>query len=251
MYDSRHTSSVRRKTYIVAPLLLLGSALASGTIFAGVSPATVSIRGKLTGWDRLVPQMYAETAADPHRYTWREPSPTVKQEFRKLSANVSRDVCVVATSAAGAQAHEPLAVRLTGGRLTPSTLVLSPGSRLSFKNADPFSHTLYEVGNDKWAANTTASGSNREWAATAPGLHVIRDQLFPSVVMYVTVDAGAVEFAMPDRDGAFSMAVTPGDYTVKVFFEGKQVGKSADPVHVGLGGLDLNALALSGAGESK
>jgi hypothetical protein len=253
MYDSRHTSSVRRKTYIVAPLILLGSALASGTIFAGTSPAAVAIRGKLTGWERLIPQTYADTAADPHRYTWREPSPTVKQDFRKLSANVSRDVCVVATSSVGAQAHEPLAVKLTGGRLTPSTMVLSPGSRLSFKNADPFSHVLYEVGNDKWAANATASGSNREWAATTPGLHVIRDELFPSIVMYITVDAGAVEFAMPDRDGAFSMAVTPGDYTVKVFFEGKQVGKSADPVHVGPGGIDLNALALAGGagGESK
>jgi plastocyanin len=252
MYDSRHRSSVRRKTYIVAPLVLLGSALASGTIF-GASPAAVNVRGKLTGWDKLVPQVYAEAAADPHRYTWREPSPTVKTEFRRLSANVSRDVCVVATSAAQAQAHEPLAVKLTGGRLTPSTLVLSPGSRLSFKNGDPFSHVLYEVGNDKWAANTTASGSNREWAATTPGLHVIRDQLFPSIAMYVTVDASAVEFATPDHDGAFSMAVTPGDYTVKIFFEGKQVGKSADPVHVGPGGLDLSTLALAGGagGESK
>jgi plastocyanin len=252
MYDSRHKSSVRRKTYIVTPLVLLGSALASGTIF-GASPVTVSLKGKLTGWDKLVPQVYAEAAADPHRYTWREPSPTVKSEFRKLSANVSRDVCVVATSVAPAQAHEPIAVRLTGGRLTPATIVLSPGSRLSFKNLDPLSHTLYEVGNDKWAANTTASGSNRDWAATTPGLHVIRDQLFPSVAMYILVDAGAVEYAAPDRDGAFSMAVTPGDYTVRIFFEGKQVGKSADAVHVGPGGLDLNTLALAGAaaGESK
>jgi plastocyanin len=229
----------------------LGSALASGTIF-GASAPPVNVRGKVTGWEKLVPQVYADTAADPHRYTWREPSPTVKQEFRKLSANVSRDVCVVATTTAAATAHEALAVRLTGGRLTPSTIVLSPGSRLSFKNLDSFSHILYEVGNDKWAANTTASGSNREWAATTPGLHVIRDELFPSVVMYVTVDPGAVEFATPDHDGAFSMAVAPGDYTVKVFFEGKQVGKSADPVHVGPGGLDLNTLALGApAGESK
>jgi hypothetical protein len=250
MYDSRQITSVRRKTYIVAPVVLLVSALASGTIFAGPAAGTAPIHGKLTGWERLIPQTYAEAAADPHRSTWREPSPTVKQEFRKLSANVSRDVCVVATASAAAPAHEPLAVRLTGGRLTPSTIVLSPGSRLSFKNVDPFSHALYEVGNASWAANTTASGSNREWAATTPGLHVIRDQLYPSVAMYVTVDPGAVEFAFPDRDGAFSLAVTPGDYTVKVFFEGKQVGKSADGVHVGPGGLDLNALALTtGAGS--
>src|ERR1700744_390900 len=132
MVDSRHTASVCRKTYIVAPVVLLGSALVSGTIFA--AGGTANVRGKLTGWEKLIPTVYAEAAADPHRYTWREPSPTVKQDFRKLSANVSRDVCVVATASAPAQAHDALAVRVTGGRITPSTIVLSPGSRLSFRN---------------------------------------------------------------------------------------------------------------------
>ena len=119
-------------------------------------------------------------------------------------------------------------MKVTGGRLTPSTLVLSPGSRLSFKNVDPFPHELYEVGNDKWAPNPMAPGSSREWAATAPGVHVIRDQLFPSVVMYVVVDPGAVEFALPDHEGGFSMTVPPGDYTLKAFFDGKPVGKAVD-----------------------
>ncbi len=251
MHDSKRRSWVRGQTYIVAPLLILGSVMASGTLLAGPSPVAVGVKGKVSGWEKLLPQTYAEAANDPHRYTWREPSPTVKQDFRKLSANVSRDVCVVAFGAGAAQAHEPLIVKLTGGRLTPATLVLSPGSRLSFKNADPFPHILYEVANDKWAANPTAPGSSRDWAGTTPGVHVIRDQLFPSVAMYVLIDPNAVEFAMPDRDGAYAMAVTPGDYTFKAFFEGKQVSKSADAVHVGFGGLDLRDQLTVGGGESK
>ena len=43
--------------------------------------------------------------------------------------------------------------------------------------------------------------------------------------MYVVVDPNAVEFALPDRDGAFAMTVPPGDYTLKAFFDGKPVGK--------------------------
>jgi hypothetical protein len=82
-------------------------------------------------------------------------------------------------------------------------------------------------------------------------LHVIRDQLFPSVVMYVLIDPNAVEFAMPDRDGAFAMQVTPGDYTFKVYFEGKPVGKSGDTVHVGFGGLELREPLTLGGGEAK
>jgi hypothetical protein len=251
MHDPKRRSWVRSKTYIIAPLLILGSVMASGTLLAGPGPVAVGVKGKVAGWEKLLPQVYAEAASDPHRYTWREPSPTVKQDFRKLSASVGRDVCVVAFGAAAAQAHEPLIVKLTGGRLTPGTLVLAPGSRLSIKNVDPFPHTLYEVGNDKWAANPTAPGSSRDWAGTTAGLHVIRDQIFPSVAMYVFIDPNAVEFAMPDRDGAFAMSVTPGDYTLKTFFEGKQVGKSVEGVHVGMGGLDLRDPLTVGGGESK
>jgi hypothetical protein len=251
MHDSKRRSWVRSKTYIVASVAILGSVLASGTLLAGSSPVAVGVKGKVVGWEKLLPQAYAEAAGDSHRYTWREPSPTVKQEFRKLSANVGRDVCVAAFGAGAAQAHEPLAVKLTGGRLTPGTLVLSPGSRLSFRNADPFPHVLFEVGNEKWAANPTAPGSSREWAAAGPGLYVIRDQLFPSVALYVVVDPNAVEFSMPDHDGVFAMPVTPGDYTFKAFFEGKQVGRSTDTMHVGSGGLELRDPLTVGGGESK
>jgi hypothetical protein len=194
------------------------------------------VKGKVVGWERLLPQIYAEASKpDSHRFTWREPSPTVKQDFRKLSANVTRDVCIAAFGAAAANAHEPRVVHVTGGRMSPSTIVVSPGSRLSFKNADPFPHELYEVSNASWAVNAVAPGSSREWAATTAGLHVIRDQLFPSAVMYVVVDANAVEFDFPDREGAFSLTLPPGDYTLKAFFEGKPAGKPIDGVHVDRG----------------
>jgi hypothetical protein len=248
MSDAKRRSRAVRPARLVAVVAATAWTLAGGTLVAASQPA---VRGKVVGWEKLVPQVYAEASkADAHRYTWREPSPTVKQDFRKLSANVARDVCVVAVSAAAAQPHEPISVKITGGRLTPSTVVLSVGSRLSFKNVDPFPHVLYEAGNDKWAPNPTGPGSTREWAATAPGLHTIRDQLFPSVVMYVVVDPGAVEFATPDREGAFSLGLPAGDYVLKVFFDGKQVSKE-DALHVGDRALDLKEpIALAG-GEAK
>ena len=128
-----------------------------------------NLKGKVAGWEKLLPQVYADASKnDARRYNWREPSPTVKQEFRKLSANVSRDVCVAAISpAGGAQPHDPIPVKVTGGRTSFATLVLSPGSRLSLKNVDPFPHVLFEVGNPAWAPNPVAPGSAREWAATA------------------------------------------------------------------------------------
>jgi hypothetical protein len=215
----------------VAPLVVLASALASGTLLAGPGPG--SVKGKLSGWDKLFPTTYADASKpDSHRFTWREPSPTVKADFRKLTSTVSHDVCVAAFGTGQAQAHEPLKIIVSGGRTSASTIVLSPGSRLSFKNADPFPHSLYEQGNASWAANPTAPGSSREWAAGAAGVHVIRDQLFPSIAMYVVVDASAVEVAFPDREGSFAMPLPAGDYTLKAFFEGKATGKPLDGVHI-------------------
>jgi plastocyanin len=157
---------------------------------------------------------------------------------------------VVALGAGAAPAHEPQGVRVTGGRITPSTIVLSPGSRLSFKNADPFPHQLYEAGNASWAPNPTAPGSTREWAASAPGLHQIRDQLFPGMVMYIVVDERAVDFAFPDRDGGFTLNVPPGEYTLRGFFDGKAVGRPLEGVRVGERGYELKE-PLAVGGESK
>ncbi|MDP8998910.1 MAG: hypothetical protein M3O46_02235 [Myxococcota bacterium] len=250
MPDAKRRSFARRPTRIATQVVVLALAFASGTVFAG--PPSAVVRGKVVGWDKLTPQVYADAAKnDSHRYTWREPSPTVKQEFRRLSANVSRDVCITALGSGPTQPHEPLSVKLTGGRMTPATVVLSPGSRLSFKNVDPFSHVLYEANSAQWAANETAPGSSREWAASAPGLHEIRDQLFPSMAMYVVVDPAVAEFTFPDRDGAFSMSLAPGEYALKAFFDGKQVGKELAAVRVGERGVFELREPLSLAGDSK
>jgi hypothetical protein len=238
-----------RRHPAAAPLVVLALALGSGPLLAGSGPATV--KGKVAGWEKLLPQVYAEAARpDSHRFTWREPSPTVKQDFRRLSANVSRDVCIAAIGGAAANAHEPQKAIVTGGRITPSTVVLSPGSRLAFKNADPFPHRLYEVGSPQWQANPTAPGSSRDWAAASPGVHVIRDELFPSVTMSIVVEPNAVEFTFPDRDGNFAISLPPGEYTLKAFFDGKQTGKALDGVRVGEKDIELkDALAVGSDGK--
>ena len=238
MLDAKRTSFTRRSPR-VAPLLLCvagavaATALASAPSLAG-NAGPAAVKGKIVGWEKLLPQVYQDASkVDSHRYTWREPSPTVKADFRKLSANVSRDVCVAAFLPGNAAPHDGKIVNVTGGRVSPSTIVVSPGSRIVFKNVDPFPHILYEEGNASWAANPTAPGSQRDYAAGGPGVHEVRDQLFPSVVMHIVVDANATEFAFPDHDGNFTMSLPAGEYSLKVFFDGKLVSKPLDNLHVG------------------
>ena len=247
MHGAKRRPFRRRPTRLAAAPVLLAAALASGPLLAG---GTSTLKGKVSGWDKLLPATYQEASKpDSHRFTWREPSPTVKQDFRRLSASPTRDVCIAAFGGGGAAAHDSQRVFVTGERVSPSTIVLSPGSHLSMKNADPFPHSLYEVGNASWGPNPTAPGSSRDWTAAATGVHVIRDTLFPSLVMYIVVDAAAVETTYPDRDGTFTMNLPPGDYTLKAFFDGKPVGKPLDGVH--LGEKDLEIKDPMPVGDSK
>ena len=65
--------------------------------------------------------------------------------------------------------------------------------------------------------------------------------------MYVVVEPNAVDFAVPDREGNFSLQVPPGEYTLKAYFDGKATGKPQEGVNVGGRDIDLREpLGLGG-----
>jgi hypothetical protein len=186
------------------------------------------VKGRIDGQETLIPAVFVEAAKpDSHRFAWREPSPTVRAEFRALTANPSRDICIAALSATPPPPHDPILVRITGGRTIPTTLVVSPGTRLSFENHDPFPHRLFIVNSTVWRAETIDSGRHRDWSAPpGQGRYEIRDELFPSVRSYVVVEPQAVDVAFPGRDGAFALSLAAGEYTLKAYFDGRQVGRA-------------------------
>lgn len=242
-----------RPTFRLPGVLVAGSALIATVSVVGAWGTTAfagPVRGRITGQEKLLPEVYAEAARpDAHRWTWREPSPTVKAEFRNLSANPSRDICIAAMTSSNAAPHEPILIKITGGHTIPTTIVITPGTRLSFENHDPFPHRLYIQGNDSWKAEDLNAGAHREWTPTATGKVEFRDQLVPSIRMYVVVDPQVADIAFPGRDGAFGMTLPAGDYVLKAFFNGKQVGRAVnvaakerpaleikEPLNVGEGG---------------
>src|SRR3954470_2334312 len=76
-----------------------------------------NVKGKITGQDKLVPEVYAEAAKpEARRWTWREPSPSVAAQFRALSPNPSRDICIAATTGANQEKGEGFRLTVTGGR---------------------------------------------------------------------------------------------------------------------------------------
>ena len=199
---------------------------AFGLVSVSGQAGAPNVKGKITGQDKLVPDVYAEAAKpESRRWTWREPSPSVAAQFRTLSANPSRDLCIAATSSGNAAPQEAIRMTVTGGRVFPTTIVISPGTPLAFKNFDPFKHRLYVVGNQSFKAEDMGAGQIRSWSASGPGKYEVRDELFPSVRTFIIVDPQVVQVAYPGRDGAFGLTLPAGEYVLKAFFAGKQVGK--------------------------
>lgn len=192
------------------------------------------IKGKIAGWRALENPVWAE-AKNPKKYgySFREPVPTVRAEFRRLFPHIPKEVCIAAI-ATGKQAPPKTAilVRVGGGRTTPVTIVVPPGTTLQFKNTDPFKHRLYGKGVTTFPPNETGAGAHRDWTVATPGVYEIRDELAPSLRMFVIAEPNVAGIAYPSMKGEFALTVpTDGAYTLQAYFAGKKVGPAV-PVEI-------------------
>jgi hypothetical protein len=185
------------------------------------------IRGRLVGFEHLRnPVWVAAKSPDRHGYSFREPVTTVPAGLRKLFPLISKEVCVVALGTGAAGTPKAVSVRVSGGRTTPVTLVVAPGTELRFKNSDPFDHRLFGVGLATFPASTTAKGATRRWTPQEPGRYELQDELSPSLGMWVIAEAGLAASTFPSADGRFNLNVDqPGQYTVQAYFAGEPVGR--------------------------
>jgi hypothetical protein len=184
-----------------------------------------NVRGKITGYQYLENPVWKE-AKDPakHGYSFREPVPTVRAEFRKLFPNIAKELCVAAFGTER-QTPKPLLVRVGGGRTTPVTLVVAPGTELQFKNADPFTHRLYSPDFPAFSVADTIKGGIRKWTVPEARTYELRDEAAPSVRMWIVADPSVTAITYPALSGDFVVALPgPGEYRLQVFFSGKKVG---------------------------
>jgi plastocyanin len=235
-----HLSRLRQ---VFGFVLALGVGVVLG---GGRSARAADVKGRLVGFEHLRNPVWV-AAKDPgkHGYSFREPVTTVPAAMRKLFPQISKEICVVALSTGGAAgAGKPVSVRVSGGRTTPTTLVVTPGTELRFKNADPFEHRLYGVGFATLAASATAKGALRRWTPQDAGRYEIRDELSPSLLMWVVAEPTAAAMAFPAADGRFVIALEqPGQYMIQAYFAGEAVGRPL-PVTVDKRDLDMSRQPL-------
>jgi plastocyanin len=199
------------------------------------------VKGVVVGFRELQNPVWAESK-DPkrHSFSFREPVPTVRAEFRKLFPHIPKELCIAAIGSAKQNPKPPILIKIGGGRTTPVTIVVPPGTQLTFKNTDPFKHRLYIVDLKTFPPSETGKGAERSWTVPGPGVYEIRDQAAPSLRMWVVAEPNVVESVYPSMKGEFLLTVPePGDYTIQAFFAGKKVGPAL-AVKVDGGDLDVS-----------
>ena len=199
-----------------------------GGVANAVVGGPVTVKGKTVGANKLLNPVWNEEK-DPnlHRFTFREPSATVRSDVRTLTAFLPKELCVTAlVPGDGKPLKLPYRVVVAGGRTSPVTLVVAPGQQIQFENGDPFSHKLYVVGADSkgFAPIETGPAKSRTWTPPGPGKYEIRDQMAPSVRSWVVVEPHVVNVGYPDRKGDFQIDLDPGAYTLRGYFNGEAVG---------------------------
>lgn len=205
-----------------------GASLGAGVgllAFPKVASAA-QIKGKITGHQHLLNPVWSELKeAASHSYTFREPSPTVSANLRRLFPYVPVEVCLVALAASPKPKLPDYAVRVAGGRTSAMTLVLPPGTPIKFHNGDPFNHRLFGVDIPTLGASDMRPQADRVWTVPGPGTFEVRDELVPSLRMWVIGEPKVAAVAFPGLDGTFTMELAePGDYTIQAYFAGKPVG---------------------------
>lgn len=243
--DSARTRA--RSTGLVALSVVL-----AGLAFVAVDAHAARVRGAVVGYQNLLNPVWEESKdPDRHGYSFREPVPTVRAEFRKLFPHIPKELCIAALAAEKQPAQKPILIRVGGGRTTPVTIVVTPGTELQFQNTDPFPHRLYAVGVGAFTPSDTVKGGLRSWSVPGPGTFEIRDEAAPSLRMWVIGEPNLAALAYPSMKGEFALSLdTAGEYRVQAFFAGKKVGPEV-PVKVDAKDVDLGKNPLKVAEPPK
>ncbi|MGC4092400.1 MAG: hypothetical protein QM756_31895 [Polyangiaceae bacterium] len=239
--------AIRSKTTVNRVARVVLSTLGALTCLSVVHPAAAQrMRGRLEGYRLLQNPVWAE-ARDPkhHGYSFREPVPTVRAEFRRLYPHIPKEVCVAALAATPQKPPATaVLVRVGGGRTTPVTMVVAPGTKLTFENTDPFKHRLYAVGLKTFGPADTQPKATREWTVPEAGAFEIRDEAAPSLRMWIVAEPSVAGIAYPSLKGEFAVPVeAAGEYRLQAFFAGKRVGPEV-PVTLKEADVDVSRTPL-------
>jgi plastocyanin len=218
--------------------ILIAAAVA---LLAVATAAAVPVRGSLEVPRDFTPPEATGAAAG---FYWEEWNGVLEPRPRRL--DVPRELAVVLLGATDAD-RPGSTVKLQGGALMPSTMVVQAGTTLRIQNTDGCAHELHAEGIEGFSPLQTAPGNARSIELPSQvGHHVIRDRLYPHVEGHLHLVPNLVARATVADDGKYVFDDVPeGEYTLEVYYDDRKVHSqeiqvsgqlAVDPVR-----LDLSA----------
>jgi hypothetical protein len=207
-----------------------------GGIIAIVGPAAAAtINGTLTvtpALGRRVAQMEQEQQGDQKLFFWRVPNGAVATADPQV--NPARDLAVILETAEG-QAPAPegalKVVDLRGGELRPSVAVITPHTKVRFRNTDAFVYDLRCAENPQMAqGQVLRPGEQVDYPFDSEGIFRITDRRHPFFQAWVVVTGTAwaknpEPGKQPDQASFTFEDINPGRYLLKVFHAGSWVAQ--------------------------
>jgi len=128
------------------------------------------------------------------------------------------ELAVVLLGAAAPSGDGRVEVSISGGTLSPATLVVRTDTTVRIRNDDEIGHELQAVGLDGFSAEATSPGATRSVRLTKPGSWPLQDRLAVHARAYVHVLPNLSAIAKLEPNGSYVFSdVPPGKYTLKVF----------------------------------
>ena len=208
-----------RAAAIVAGMILCLIAQSSwATKLSGKVIVTAKMRTELSKIERDKGESHRE-------YYWNEPNGIIP--VKPPVVDPSKDIAVVIfkEGASDPGPDELFTVKVHAGSLEQNVIVTRPGSTLRFLNVDPFDHELYSPKLIGFKPERQSNGAFRPIQFSQEGVFAVQCKLMPHFSGHVVVTK-ATYIAEVRKDGTFATGdLKPGNYTAKVFFDGKWIYK--------------------------
>lgn len=210
--------------------------LVSATIFVlPAAAATVNVTLTLSpDLGRRAEEVAQKQSGAVKQYYWRVPNGAVSTTPARVDP--ARDLAVVIERADGestAPEGATKVVKLQGARLNPSVVVVTPHTKVRFRNDDAIVYELQCRENSEMAnGQVIPPGREMEFRFDQAGVFEITDRRLPHLVGYVVVVGTSLgqNPRQGEQDGQASVSfpdVQPGRYVVKVFHGGEWVAQQA------------------------
>jgi len=209
----------------MAPMNRLGptTAVLAGGLLAVLATTTVlavDIRGSMR-----IPEGYvveAPSTGERPAYYWEEWNGFLAP--RPPHVDARRELAVVLLGDGEPPAPINATVKLSGGSLLPSTVVLRAGQTIRIENTDEFTHQLVAEGLDGFSAEGTSSGQARTVNLARAGNWPLRDRILGHVRGHLHVLPNLLAVGQVDSEARFTFpGIPPGTYTLKVLHGAREV----------------------------